>query len=91
MTHSRILYFVAVLAGSVLIGAPLGRAAGPPTALADTQLGVWHLIPLENSKVPAAWVLNTATGDLYLCGTGALNGRARVACIEADFPRAHAK
>jgi hypothetical protein len=48
--------------------------------------GVWELIPLPDSKVPAAWVFNTQTGQTYLCGPAARRGMAVLACIRARLP-----
>ena len=91
MTSNRMFRVAVVVAGAALLGATPGRAAGPPAALPDSEAGAWRLIPLADSHVPAAWVINTRNGDTYLCGTGALDGHVRVACVEANFPRPNAK
>jgi len=91
MTSKHIVCATAMLASLGLLRLPAAHAAGPPAALQESQSGVWRLVPLPNSKIPAAWVINTETGVTYLCGTGATQGKARVACIEASFPPQHAK
>jgi hypothetical protein len=91
MIRQRILTVAAVLMGLFITGTPAVRAAGPPAALPDSPAGTWRLVPLTNSRVPAAWVINTETGDTYLCGTGSFQGKATIACLEAVFPPSHAK
>ncbi|MDQ2804010.1 MAG: hypothetical protein M3Y41_15555 [Pseudomonadota bacterium] len=78
----------AAFVAAVLLCAVPSFAAGPPQSTSprlSEPAGTWRLIPLSNVKVPAAWVINTANGDTYLCGSTAAEGRAQLACIEADF------
>lgn len=84
MTWTGLLRTAAVLSGLGMLAAP-SVAAPPPGTVSEPQGGVWQLIPLPDAKVPAAWVINTANGDTYLCGAGARDGRAHLACIQADF------
>lgn len=69
------------------IAAPCLAASQAPPGMASAYSapGTYKLIPLPGSKVPAAWVLNTQTGQTWLCGTGAVDGRARVTCLQADM------
>ncbi len=91
MIRKRILPIAAILTGILMSGAPTVRAAGPPAALPGSPAGTWRLVPLTNSQVPAAWVINTENGDTYLCGAGSSEGKATIACLEAVFPPSHAK
>ena len=85
MIFDRVPSVAAVLLGMAILGAPACLAAGPGSSPSVSQPGTWRLVPLANQKVPAAWVINTETGDTYLCGSGSSDGRAHVACIEANF------
>jgi hypothetical protein len=87
MIRISLLWAAAALAGIGVPGAP-GFAAAPP-GTATPPAGSWQLIPLPDTKVPAAWVINTENGDTYLCGAGSSDdGQARVACIQANFHHA---
>ncbi len=87
MTPTSLLCAAATLAGIALPGAPPAFAATPP-GTATPPAGSWQLIPLPDAKVPAAWVINTENGDTYLCGAGSDDGKARVACVQANFHHA---
>jgi hypothetical protein len=76
---------LAAFLGLMTLAAPACFGAEPPPGPSVPPPGTWRLIPLPDEKVPAAWVINTATGATYLCGSGSSEGRARVACIQADF------
>lgn len=91
MIRKLILPAVAILTNLLMTGTPTVHAAGPPAALPGSPAGTWRLVPLTNSQVPAAWVINTETGDTYLCGAGSSEGKATIACLEAVFPPSHAK
>ncbi len=91
MIRNRIVRLSASLAAAALLGAQASLAAGPPQDAQHAPAGTWRLIPLPDVKLPAAWVINTETGETYLCGSGAAQGKARVACVEASFPPASTK
>lgn len=65
-------------------------AAAPPmhpnTGAGYSAPGTYKLIPLPGSKVPAAWVLNTETGQTWLCGAGTSGGQAHLTCLPASIP-----
>jgi len=85
MIHLRCrAIFVAVALGTLACVST--ALATPPAGPGQGEPGTWRLIPLPDTKVPAAWVINTTNGDTYLCGSGSHDGQARVACIQARFP-----
>jgi hypothetical protein len=86
----RVLFCISV--GVAALAAP--ALAAPPSAGGSAQAqpargysapGTYKLIPLPDSKVPAAWVLDTETGQAWLCGPGSDSGQARVTCLQAEM------
>jgi hypothetical protein len=89
MTRTGLLSAAVGLGGLAMLAAP-SLAAAPPGTAPTPQSEAWRLISLPDAKVPAAWVINTANGDTYLCGAGARDGRVHLTCIQADFLRSPA-
>jgi hypothetical protein len=72
---------LALLAALGLSGPALGQE--PPPA---PHPGPWVLTPIPGSGVPQAWLLNSATGDAYLCTEASTKTSSQVVVGGACVP-----
>ena len=63
---AAVWFLVGVAVGAVAIGAyGAGAQSGAP-------MGTWQVVTANTGSVPAAWRINTTTGELAVCFAGTI-------------------